>query len=602
MKRFKAVQACLAFMMLILSVFLITGCGSNGQTGHWLPDNPPWVTEISPLDGAANVPISTRIITTTFNEAMDPATLTTASFTLVCPGYSSGTAPVVTYLAADNQATLTLPSTPDLPPGTSCTATVTTVATDSAGTPLANDFVWTFTTLPLPPHVVFTVPANSAIVAPANTAITARFDKDMASGTIIAANFIVVDNAAPTVHLTGDVTYVAASKTALFKPDSNLIVGHTYTATITSAATDTTDNHLAVPDVSGLSVPNPWTFTATAVESVHPTVTLTDPANSTTGVVISSSVKATFSEAMDPSTISTATFTLTKTATPGTLITGTVTYNSVTNIATFKPSISLDANTDYTATITTVATNLAGIHLVEPVVGPPPNPWTFKTAATAGTHLGPLPVDLGSAGTFRVLAGSAITNTDVVGDPTTIDGNVGVSPGSTVNGLTEPNNIVSGFHIYAGGPIALAAKLDLLDAYNDAQSRSTDAISLPGQLGGLTLAPGLYVNSTSSGISGTGSNAILTLDGQGDSTAVWIFKLGSTLITDPYTSIVCINGCHAENVFWQVGSSATLGVGSIFYGTIMSDAAITINTHAVLHGRALTRSAAATLDKNQLVP
>jgi hypothetical protein len=142
----------------------------------------------------------------------------------------------------------------------------------------------------------------------------------------------------------------------------------------------------------------------------------------------------------------------------------------------------------------------------------------------------------------------------------------------------------------------------LLDAYNDAQSRSTDAISLPGQLGGLTLAPGLYVNSTSSGISGTGSNAILTLDGQGDSTAVWIFKLGSTLITDPYTSIVCINGCHAENVFWQVGSSATLGVGSIFYGTIMSDAAITINTHAVLHGRALTRSAAATLDKNQLVP
>jgi hypothetical protein len=118
----------------------------------------------------------------------------------------------------------------------------------------------------------------------------------------------------------------------------------------------------------------------------------------------------------------------------------------------------------------------------------------------------------------------------------------------------------------------------------------------------LTLAPGLYVNSSSSGISGTGPNAILTLDGQGDSNAVWIFKMGSTLITDPTTSIVCTNGCNAQNIFWQVGSSATLGVNSVFFGTILADASITMNTGATLHGRALTRSGAVTLDTNQLVP
>lgn len=179
-----------------------------------------------------------------------------------------------------------------------------------------------------------------------------------------------------------------------------------------------------------------------------------------------------------------------------------------------------------------------------------------------------------------------------------------MSPGSTVNGFTQLVNIVSPFQLHAGDPTAAAAKVDLLAAFNDAQSRSTAAISLPGQLGGLTLAPGLYVNSSSSGISGTGPNATLTLDGQGDPNAVWIFKMGSTLVTDPTTSIVCSisTGCNPENVIWQVGSSATLGVNSIFYGTILSDISITMKTGAILHGRALTRVGAVTLDTNQIVP
>ena len=135
-------------------------------------------------------------------------------------------------------------------------------------------------------------------------------------------------------------------------------------------------------------------------------------------------------------------------------------------------------------------------------------------------------------------------------------------------------------------------------AYNDAQSRSTDAISLPGQLGGLTLAPGLYVNSSTSGISGTGPNGILTLDAGGDANAVWIFKMGSTLITDAGTSIVLAGGAQASNIYWSVGTSATLGTNSIFYGNILADQAITLTTGAVLNGRALTRIAEVTLDTN----
>jgi hypothetical protein len=147
-------------------------------------------------------------------------------------------------------------------------------------------------------------------------------------------------------------------------------------------------------------------------------------------------------------------------------------------------------------------------------------------------------------------------------------------------------------------PTVASAKGDLTAAYNDAQGRSLNAISLPGQLGGLTLAPGLYVNSSSTGISGTGSNAILTLDAGGNSNAVWIFKMGSTLITDGSTSIVLAGGAQAGNIYWSVGSSATLGTYSTFYGNILADQSITLNTGATLYGRALTRVAAVTLDTN----
>jgi len=200
---------------------------------------------------------------------------------------------------------------------------------------------------------------------------------------------------------------------------------------------------------------------------------------------------------------------------------------------------------------------------------------------------GPLAIDLGCAAPFAILAGSTITSTG----PSIVTGNVGLSPGSALEGFL-PGIIIGTREITT--PIAAAAKGCLTDAFIDGQSRSLNAISLPGQLGGLTLAPGLYSNSSTSGISGTGANGILTLEGNAN--AVWIFQMGSTLKTDPATSIVLAGGAQAKNIFWIVGSSATLGTTSVFYGNILAQESITLNTGAVLYGRALTQTAAVTLD------
>lgn len=329
------------------------------------------------------------------------------------------------------------------------------------------------------------------------------------------------------------------------------------------------------------SVTNP-DFTA---DTTAPTVSSTIAANDDTAVPINRKITATFSEAMDHSSITTTTFTLKRGTTP---VSGDVTCAG--RVATFTQKSNLAPGTTYTATITSGAKDIAHNALAAD------HTWSFTTGTASAA--GPEPVALGSAGNFNILAGSAVTNTDTVSNPTTINGLVGVFPGSAVNGL--PTAAVPAGHIHAGDTIAAAAKADLLAAYNSAVSRSLNAISLPGNMGGLTLAPGLYVNSTSSGISGTGANAILTLDAQGDANAVWIFKMGSTLVTGTGTSIVLAGNAQAKNIYWQVGSSATLGVNSIFKGNILAAISITLTTGVNLQGRALTKTGAVTLDKNHI--
>jgi hypothetical protein len=197
------------------------------------------------------------------------------------------------------------------------------------------------------------------------------------------------------------------------------------------------------------------------------------------------------------------------------------------------------------------------------------------------------PVALASDAPFAVLAATTVTTIPT----TTINGDLGVSPGNTVTG----SPIVNGT-LHLGEPTAAQAQLDLTAAYNDAAGRTVGAITIAGNLGGLTLAPGLYKSATSLEI----SSGDLTLDAQGDPNAVWIFQMGSTLITTVGRQVILSGGATAANVFWQVGSSATIGVSSVFKGIIMADQSITLNTGATLEGRALARNGAVALDANTI--
>jgi hypothetical protein len=214
--------------------------------------------------------------------------------------------------------------------------------------------------------------------------------------------------------------------------------------------------------------------------------------------------------------------------------------------------------------------------------------------AAASLTLAPLafsaqaPVSLGTTANFAVLAGSTVTNTG----PSVISGSVGLAPGSAVTGF-PPGIVLAGTTEIADG-VALQAKNDLVTAYNDAAGRSsTETVS--GDLAGRTLVSGVYTSASSLGLSGA-----LTLDAQGNPNAVFIFQAGSTLIVGSGSQVVLIGGAQACNVFWQVGSSATIGTGSSFVGTIMALTSVTMTTGATLQGRALARNGAVTLDTNTI--
>ncbi|HXU76956.1 MAG TPA: ice-binding family protein [Methylomirabilota bacterium] len=414
------------------------------------------------------------------------------------------------------------------------------------------------------PTVSATVPADGATDVPANQAVAATFSEAMNPATITGKTFTLK---AGKKAVSGTVTY--AGTTAVFTPAGALDFSTAYTATITTRATDVSGNGLAHNFV--------WHFTTGgAPDDTAPTVISTAPANSATGVPVSQTLAATFSEAMDQSTISASSFTLTG---PGaTPVTGTVAYDAVSHTATFAPASALTQSTAYTATITTAAKDLAGNSVASDAV------WTFTTAASTG---GQGSVVLGGAGGFAVLAGSTVTSVGA----TTVNGDLGVSPGTAVTGF--PPGLVNGT-THAGDAAAAQAQLDLTTAYNDAAGRTVGAVTLAGNLGGLTLTPGLYKSTSSLEV----SSGDLTLDAQGNANAVFIFQMASTLTTTSGRQVILSGGAKASNIFWQVGSSATLGTTSVFKGTIMADQSITLATGATLDGRALARVAAVTMDAN----
>jgi hypothetical protein len=193
---------------------------------------------------------------------------------------------------------------------------------------------------------------------------------------------------------------------------------------------------------------------------------------------------------------------------------------------------------------------------------------------------------LGGAASFGVVGASTVTNTG----PTVVNGDLGLSPGTSVTGF--PPGIVTGT-IQIANAAALAAQNSITTAYNSLAGQACN-VSLTGQnLGGLTLTPGVYCFSSSAQLTGT-----LTLNGLGNAGSVWVFQIGSTLTTASGSSVVFINGGQSCGVFWQVGSSATLGTTTNFSGNILALASITATTGATSNGALFARTGAVTLDSN----
>jgi hypothetical protein len=199
-------------------------------------------------------------------------------------------------------------------------------------------------------------------------------------------------------------------------------------------------------------------------------------------------------------------------------------------------------------------------------------------------------VDLGAASGFSILAGSGITVAGAV-NSTTISGDIGTFPTTSITGL---GNVVLNGTNQAGGSATQNAKTDLLNAFNDAAGFSANVSYSPiFDLGGKTLMPGVYNDPSSFGITGT-----LTLNGNGNPDAVWIFQAASTLTTASSSHVILEDGAQASNVFWEIGSSATIGTDTNFVGSILSDQSITLDTGASVDGRLLALNGAVTLDNN----
>jgi hypothetical protein len=213
---------------------------------------------------------------------------------------------------------------------------------------------------------------------------------------------------------------------------------------------------------------------------------------------------------------------------------------------------------------------------------------TVTTFGVSAAYAATPTVDLSTAAAFAVAAGTTVTNTG----PSVIGGDIGLSPGTSIVGF--PPGLQSSGVTEKTTAVALQAKNDVTTAYLDAAGRTPFTVA-PTDLGGSTLAPGVYKASSAMSLTGT-----VTLNGAGNADAVFIFQSGSTLVTASNSVVQLENGANACNVFWQVGSSATLGTTSKFCGTILALTSATLRTGATVSGRVLARNGAVTLDDNTI--
>jgi hypothetical protein len=545
----------IAFLLLIFT----PGCCNPGANPNLVA---PIVTSEMPLSASAG--LCTTAVTATFSLPMNPTSINASTFTLTGPGTT-----VVTGTVSYDPSSTTATFTPSSALGTTpYTAMITTGATDEYGIALANNFVWTFTPGSCVPPTVISVTPILTVGVCTSTTVSATFSQAMNPSTINTTTFTLTEGIPPATAtpVQGVVTY--AGSTATFTPSSPLALNKSYQAMITTGATDLSGVALATNFV--------WNFTTAAIACV-PAVVSVAPPNLAVGICPNTLLVATFNEAMNPATINTTTFTLTSPGTPPVAVTGVVTYDASSYAATFTPTDPLALNTVYTATITTGAQDLAGDALEDDYV------WTFTTSSAA-CNAG---VPLGTACSFGILGGATVTSTTTAG--TAVTGDIGVWPGSAITGF--PPGTLTGTE-YADDAVAQTAQGDLTTAYNYAAAAAGGAV-LPADIGGETLAPGVY--KTTSAQPSLGITGNLTLSGSG----IYIFQIVSTLTTAAGNShIILADGALSQDVFWQVGSSATLGTNTIFQGIIMAQASVTLTTGATLDGSALARTGAVAMDDN----
>jgi hypothetical protein len=558
-------------MSAIMIVFL-TGCNKKDD----LPGVPPKVTSTNPISEAVNIAIGNKI-SAVFSAKMDPLTMTTANFSVlngteVVPGsvsYSDSTA-VFTPAAVLSANTL-------------YNIKITTGAKDKSGMGLAKDYKWAFTTGLIPdvtkPTVTLTDPLNDATGVLINKAVDVSFSEAMDVSTVTTLTYTLKQGSA---SIAGAVTYTGTKAT--FTPSVYLAYSTIYTGTVTTGA----------KDVSGNALASDFTFSFTTIDAPDtalPMVNSTDPQNDATLVVRNKVVVLTFSEVMDALKINANTFTLKQ---GSTLIPGTVSYTGTT--AKFAPTNLLSASTVYTATVTTGAKDLAGNALASNLV------WSFTTVATSST-LGV--VNLGSAGNYVILAKTGISNIST----SAITGDLGLSPAATsyITGLSLTNATGYATSAQVTGQIFAAdmaaptginlttAVENMITAYNDAAGRpSPDFLELgTGNLGGMTLTPGLYKFTTSV----TMPSDVTISGGAND---VWIFQISQDLLMSNGVHLNLIGGAQAKNIFWQVAGQVTLGTTSHFEGIILSMTGITLQTSASFKGRALAQTAVV-LDGNAVI-
>lgn len=513
----------------------------------------PTVISTDPVDAATGVTFNQKIAAT-FSKTMDASTITTATFTL-----KQGTASISGFVSYSGTTAIFTPAN-NLTASTTYSATITTGTKDLTGNALANNYVWSFTTgaaaVVTPPVVNSTNPANAASGVVLNKQLTAIFSKTMDASTITTATFTLMQG---TTFVSGTVSY--SGTTATYIPSSNLMVNTTYTATITTGAKDLAGNSLAANYVWSFTTVNPYTVTL----SSNPV------AGGTTN--------------------------------------GGGTFNLGSSI-----SVTATPNSGYTFTNWTEDGNVVSVNATYQ--------FTLSGNRTLVANFAPVAptVNLGAAATFGGFGGGAgLTNQGIF---TVVNGDIGTTAASTlVTGFHDKDgNVYTETTLNVGtvnGTINCAppapgnatkfaaaqqALADATTAFNYLAGLPGGSDPGAGELGGLVLAPGTYTASAGTFNITSGD---LTLDAKNNANAVWVFQMAKSLTVGKAglpRSVILINGAQAKNIFWQVGSAATINGagGGTMEGTIISYSGVTFSTAGnvtltTLNGRALSLVASVTL-------